>query len=209
MTARLTAETQQSDWVMPPMFTTGVTGGTAGSVNAQGVVVGVGQTYPPTGPSVFACNTTPVVLDLTTICGTGAKARVPLGNDDWNPDPIAHYITLEADGDDIYYAFGDSVAAVGTIQPTAVTAIQSGATGPTGMALAAFTAGSTLGGGTTGCLKLPNNTSKDFKLPVGAAPIGTPNDNSDVIGKYSPARYLAFRSNTGATVYLRIYQSSP
>ena len=29
------------------------------------------------------------------------------------------------------------------------------------------------------------------------------------VGLYSPARYLGFRANVGATAYLRIYQSSP
>jgi hypothetical protein len=202
MTARLTAESQQADWVMPPMFTTGATGSTAGAPG------GVGQTYPPTGPVVVQLNTTPIIIDLTTMCGTGAKAAVTQGADDWNPNPAGHYLTLEADGDDIYYAFGDSVAALGTITPTAVTAVQAGTTGPTGALLAPFTAGSTLGGGTTGCLKLPNNTSKDFKLPVGRPPPGTPYDNADA-NRYSPSRYLAVRSNTGATVYLRMYQSSP
>jgi hypothetical protein len=195
---------QQSDWIMPPMFTTGATGGVTGST------VPVGEIYPATGPTVLACSTTVVVVDLTTICGSGAKARVQQGNDDWNPDPICHYLTLEADGDDIYFAFGDSVANVVGISPTQVTAVQAGTTGPTGQALNPFTSsGGTVGGGTVGCLKIPNNTSKDYKLPLGTPPVGTPTDNSAPLGKWSPARYLAFRSNTGATVFLRMHQSSP
>ncbi len=217
MGQRLSYESSQADWVMPPMYTTGATGNSGATTGATGgtSAVSLGQTYPATGPNVFGATTAPSILDLTTICGTGAKARVPLGNDDWNPDPIAHYITLEADGDDIYVAFGDSPTIMGSINPAYVSTIDGGTiTGKTGAASNPFaSSGGTLGstaGASTGCIKIPNNTSRDFKLPVGTPPIGTPYDNSDPIGKYSPARYLSFRSNTGTTaVYLRVYQSSP
>ena len=210
MGQRLSHESQQADFVMPPMYTTGATGNT-GFTTGAGNTTPLGQTYPPTGPSIFAVNTTPTVLDLTSICGTGAKARVVQGTDDYDPDPIGHYFTMQADGDDIYYVFSDSVGGGLNMGVTAVTAIDGGTiTGATGKASAPLTStGGTLGGGTIGAVKLPNNTSKDFKLPVGTPTVGKPYDNADPIGIYSPARYLTFRSNTGLTVYLRVWQSSP
>lgn len=183
----------QTNWIMPPMFTAGVTGAT-------------GQTYSASGPIVLGVTTgTPTILDLTTICGTPAKAPVSQGHDDWNPNPLGHRLLMQADGDNIYFAFGDSPASLATISPTAVTAVQSGQTGPTGAALATFTQA----GGTSGCAKLVKDAAPlPIELPPGRPPPGSPQDNADV-GRYSPARYLAFvAGSTSSGVYLRIWQGS-
>lgn len=178
---RLSNESLQYMWTMPPMLTKAVNSGT-------------GQ-YLATGPTVLAATTAPVVVDLTTICGTGAKASVPVGAEDYDPNPIGHFLYMQADGDDIYYCFGSDVTTIGTISPTAVSTVTAN------LAVTTFTA--------TGCLRLPQGILLPYKLPVGSPPPGSPQDNADV-GRYSPARFLAFRTNTlSSSCYLRLFQVSP
>lgn len=182
----------QTNWLMPPMFTAGVTGPT-------------GQTYAAAGPIVLAATTTPTIIDLSTICGTPAKAAVPQGNDDWNPNPLGHRLLMQADGDNIYFAFGDSVASLAAISPTVVTGVTGASYGAS--ALSTFTQS----GGTSGCAKLVKDALPlPIELPIGRPPPGTPTDNSDFgAGRYSPARYLAFVAGaTSSGVFLRMWQGS-
>ena len=201
----------QTNWIYPPIYRLGVTGGATGST------IPVGQTYAASGPITLGCTTTPIIVDLTTLCGPPVKASVPQGNENWSPTPLGHRIAMQADGDNVYVAFGDSLAALGTISPTAVTAVQPGTTGPTGAALNPFTSGGgTAGGGTTTCIKIVKDSPFPFlfELPVGATvnPPGTvvSQDNADYMGgKYSPARYMAFVAGaTTVGVCLRIWPAS-
>lgn len=183
----------QTHWLYPPIYTTGVTGSS-------------GQTVPATGPTNLAASPTTTVVDLTTICGPPTKAPVPQGNDDWSPTPIGHRIMLQADGDNIYVAFGDSPTIFGTLAPSATT-------GTTGASFGAA-AGSSFTGGqgttTTGMKLVKDVFYPPFELPIGRPPPGTPANNSDQAGgHYSPARYMAFASGTtGVSVYLRVWPVS-
>lgn len=164
---RNTAETLQSDWIMPPMYS---------------------------GITCLSASSTEVDLDLTTIAGTPAKSGLTVGGDDYNPNPIGHYLSLQADGGDVYVAFADQLAHLGTLSTTAVTTVTSNKAGTT----------STV----TGVVRIPNGTTLQVKLPWGNTPSGKPIDNADV-GTYSPSRYLGFLCATGVTSTLRIWQSSP
>lgn len=202
----------QTNWLQPPMYRGGMTGNTLGG----GTLVSLGQTWPPSGPIVVAVTFgAPVIIDLTTVCGTGSKASVGSGQDDYNPNPIGHNIYIQADGDNLYGVFGDSAASVTGISPTQVTAIDGGTiSGNTGAAIHPFTSsGSTLLGPTLGCMKfVKDSVPLPIAIPIGHAPPGSPQNNADV-GKYSPARYLSLvagnsGSTAGAPAYARIWQGS-
>ena len=126
MAGRNTSETLQSDWIMPPMYG---------------------------GITCLAATSTEVDLDLTTIAGTPAKANVTAGMDDYNPNPEGHYLSLQADGGDVYVAFADTLAHLGTLSTTAVSTVTANA------AVTRFTA--------TGTIKIPNGTTLQVKLPIG------------------------------------------
>lgn len=167
---RATNETHQSDWIMPPMAPHATT---------------------PPAVCALAATTTAVIVDLTTMWGTAAKAGLTPGNEDYNPNPIGHYLNVQADGGDIYIAFGADVASLAGISATAVSTV----------AANAITA---VAGGT---LKIPNGSTLPVKIPIGAPPAAAQYDNADV-GKYSPARFLGFLTAAG-TGTLRMWQSSP
>lgn len=168
MAGRNTSETLQSDWIMPPMV--------------GGIIC-------------FAATSTEVDVDLTLIAGTPAKSNVGANADDYNPNPTGHYLSLLADGGDIYVAFAAASASLGTLSTTAVTTVSGVAPAATNTA--------------TGTIKIPNGTTLQVKLPGGAPTSSSnPPDNADV-GKYSPARYLGFLCASGVSATLRIWQSSP
>ncbi len=173
MAGRNTSETRQSDWIMPPMAF-------AGGAN----------------PAVcaLAASTAQVTVDLTSMWGTAANVNLNISNEDYNPNPIGHYLSLQADGGDIYIAFSGTVANLtggNAIDPNAVSTVS-------GNAIAAVRGG---------CLKIPNGYIAQFKLP--GSNFGPPAtyDNADR-GITSLARYLAFRTAAG-TATLRMFQSSP
>lgn len=203
--------TPQTNWLYPPMFRTGFTGGSAGATWS------VGQTYPYSGPLVLGVtsSTVPTILDFTTMGPVSSKVSAPMGTDEWSPNPIGHRVMMQADGDNIYMACGDSIAALGTIAAAAVTGVTGVSYGAG--ALNPFTAGGgTVGGGTTGCMKLVKDVVYGpFELPLGSPPMATAAaqpayDNADyAAGRYSPARYLAAIGGvTGVSVYLRIWPVS-
>lgn len=173
MPGRNTNETYQSDWIMPPM--TAASGAT-----------------PAVCP--LAASTGQVTVDLTTMWGTAAKSGLTAGNEDFDPDPIGHYLSLQADGADIYVAFGPDVGSLtggNALSATAVCTV-------TNNAIVKVVGGT---------LKITNGFTAQFKLPIGAPPTAGQYDNADV-GKYSPARFLGFLTAAG-TGTLRMWQSSP
>lgn len=199
----------QTNWQYPPTFRAGATG----SSGASGTPIGL--TYSATGPLAVGVTTgTTTYLDLTSISGPPTKASVPQGMDDWSPNPTGHRIFMQPDGDNVYVAFGDAPATIGTLSATITTAIDGGTiTGSTGKAAAAFTqTGSTA----SAAMKLINGTVYGpFEIPVGPPPgttSGLPgqNDNVDQAGgRYSAMRYLGFvAGTTSAGVILRIWTGS-
>ncbi len=170
MAGRHTNETHQSDWIMPPMAPHATT--------------------PPAVCALSASNTA-VVVDLTTMWGTAAKAGLTAGNEDYNPNPIGHYLSIQADGGDIYVAFGADAASLAGLSTSAVSTVANNKI--------TAVAGATM--------KIPNGYTFQTKIPVGAPPTAAQSDNADP-GLYSPARFLGFLTATG-TATLRMWQSSP
>lgn len=166
MAGRSSNETLQSDWIMPPMLG---------------------------GISCFAAGTSEVDVDLTKLAGSPAKSAINQGADDWNPNPMGHYLTLEADGADIYVAFAATLAALGTLSTSAVTTVTAGVPAATSTA--------------TGTIKIPNGTVMQFKLPVIGGAAQNNRDDADW-GAASPCRFLGFMTATGSGT-LRLWQSSP
>lgn len=164
---RLANETHQSDWIMPPM---------------NG------------GVTCLAASSTEVDVDLQSLAGTPAKAALTVGNEDYNPNPIGHYLNLQADGGDVYVCFADSLAHLGSLSTTATSTVTSN------KATTTSTAG--------GTVKIPNGTTLQVKLPIGAPSTPAKADQTDV-GIFSPARFLGFLCATNVTATLRIWQSSP
>ncbi len=156
-------ETFQSDWIMPP---------TVGGIVA------------------LAVTSTEVDIDLTTVPGHPDMPGT-IGSDGYNPNPIGHYVSLTADGCDVYVAFGPSVG---------------GSTGlghlTTSQNATVATNAVTVSNNDT--FKIPNGVTVYFKLPGETRG----NDSADV-GSKSKCRYLGYLSASGASGNLRIYQSSP
>jgi hypothetical protein len=139
----------------------------------------------------FAAGQSAVIVDLTSYpVGTQAKASITIGNDDYNPNPTGHFLYLEAQGCDIYVAFGPSFASLSGISATAVSTVN----GSTGVITPV----------TGGTFCIPQGKAVRWKIPPSQ---GTP-DNADV-GASSPARFLGFITTTGTSGILQTYQSSP
>jgi hypothetical protein len=157
-------QTRQADWIEPPMF---------GGITA------------------LTIGTTAVIIDLTTMAGcpgiqTAGDAEVYGGS---NPNPLGHYITLQADGGDIYVAFGDTTGHLAAVSTTAVSTVASNN----------LSAKSTA----NGVAKIFSGTQQQFKLPIGSNPAGT-----TAWASSSPARFMAVLTASGTNT-LRMWQSSP
>lgn len=158
-------QTRQSDYIMPP-------------ING--------------GITCLAASTAAVTVDLTTMSGSpgnqvnGADVSIYGGK---NVNPLGHYITLQADGGDVYIAFGDTVGHLSSIaNVTQVSTVTNNALVTSSTANAV--------------VKIPIGTQQNFKLPVGSSPA------QGVWGNSSPSRFLCFLTATG-TATLRMWQSSP
>jgi hypothetical protein len=145
------------------------------------------------GILALAASSSLVIVDLSSMAGCPANMVngtdvEPIGGR--NPNPIGHYISMQADGTDIYVAFGDTVGHLtGITVTTDVTAVAAN------QPAAAFTA--------TGLIKLVKDIAPiRVKLPIGQNPNG-----QKPWGASSQARYLAFLTASTAGV-LRIWQSS-
>ena len=148
---------------------------------------------PPMNPGILclSVSTAAATFDVTGMAGSPGNQVVTgdvsqVGGK--NVNPIGHYVTLQADGGDVYIAFGATTASLSAVATTAVTTIANNA-------LATSNTGN-------GVVKIPSGTERAFKLPLGSNPSTTP------WGASSPARYLAFLTASG-TATLRIWQSSP
>jgi hypothetical protein len=156
-----TEATTQSDYILPPMASG--TGGAAGKVAMY----------------VAATSNSAINVDLTTIPGfpdtfTGSQKAL-------DPNPLGHYITIQAEGVDAYFVFGPTQASVSSSNAP----LQS-ATGANVVQL---------------CGYLPAGQERSYKLPRG--------DQAGAgIGNDSPCRWLAVVTKTGSGV-IRVWQSSP
>lgn len=157
--------TRQSDWIEPPMFS---------------------------GITCLTATSTIAIVDLTSMSGSpgnqvnGTDISVYGGKD---VNPIGHYLTLEADGADIYVIFSDTVGHISGISNT---------TGVSTITNNLLVTSSTA----TGVIKIFNGTIQQFKLPTGSNP------NQGTWGANSPARFLGFLTSAGSGT-LRMWQSSP
>lgn len=145
------------------------------------------------GVVAVTASATPVIVDMTTMAGwpgkqtSGAEPSVVGGAD---PNPLGHYLTLQADGADVYVVFGKTVANLASISVTSdVTAVN------TNSLANSYTA--------TGVTIIPNKQQANYKIPVGSNP-----GNQGTWAANSPARYLCFLT-AGSTCTLRMWQSSP
>lgn len=139
----------------------------------------------------LAAGTGQVTVDLTSLPGSQLNAALAPGNDAYNPNPLGHFLFLQADGADIYVAFGPTLASL---------------TG--GNALAPATPSTVANNVVTpvagGCILLKNGIQPArFRLPANT----NTRDNADV-GASSPARFLGFLTSTGSGT-LRLYQVGP
>jgi hypothetical protein len=149
---------------------------------------------PPTYGSVLRlqAGVTAAVLDLTTMAGwvgnqvSGGDGAGPVSN---SPNPIGHYVTIQADSGTLYIVFADTYAHAAGIDSTSVSTVDG-----TGKASAAFTP--------QGCLSVPAGGPWNFKIPPGQNPQTTP------YGAASKCRYMGFICAT-STVNFEIFQSSP
>lgn len=138
----------------------------------------------------FAATTSVAIVDLTQCPGTRARASISIGSDDYDPNPTGHFLYLEAQGCDIYVAFGPTFASLASLSATAVSTVD-GTTGkPTQVAGGSF------------CI--PQGKAVRWRIPPSQ---GTPN-NADV-GAASPARFLGWITAAGTSGILQTYQSSP
>lgn len=152
-------------------------------------IAGAAGTAP--AATCLAAGTVQVTVDLTTIPGSPVNAALAAGNDAYNPNPLGHFLFLQADGADIYVAFGPSVASLtggNALSASAVSTVANNVVTPV--------AG--------GCVLVKNGIQPiRFRLPANQ----NTRDNADV-GVYSLARYLAFLTATGSGT-LRIFQVGP
>lgn len=158
-------ETLQSDWIAPPIV--------------AGVVA-------------LAATSTEVDVDLTTMPGSPMNTNINQGADGFNPNCIGHYLTLQADGGDIYVALGPSLG------------------GSTGLGHLTTTQNATVGSNkitvsNNDTIKIPNGTTLQVKLPGDWAA----RSDGPSTGVSSPCRYLGFLCATGVSATLRMWQSSP
>lgn len=148
--------------------------------------------WPPAYGSItcFAVSAGVSVIDLTTMSGHPGNSvngpdQGPMSGTD--PNPIGHYITLLADGGDVYIAFCDTSAHALAVTVAGVSTVTGG-----NQLVTPFTA--------TGTWKIPSGDRQSFLIP-------TKNDGTTPAGNKSLCRYLAFLTAAG-TATLRMYQSS-
>ena len=146
---------------------------------------------PPVQGSIAAvnCSTTVQVVDLTTL--PFSKAMPNYSGQD--ATPISKYVTITAQGGDVYYALGSNFALLNAIPNTVVYSTVNATTGK-------------LTVGNNELDYLPQGTWK----PIVAGPdTSGPNQKTSgpTYGINSPVRYIAFITASG-NVIARFHQSS-
>lgn len=158
-----TEQARQADYIMPP-------------ING--------------GITCLTVGTAAVIVDLTSMGGspgiqTAGDAEVYGGS---NKNPMGHYLTIQADGGDVYCAFGSTAVSLASVSTTAVSTVTSNQLSGTST--------------TNGVAKVFSGTQQQFKLPIGSSPA------AGLWGNASPSRFLAVLTASG-TITLRMWQSSP
>ena len=176
-------QTRQSDWVLPMMA--------AGST-VNGATIGM-----PAG-AVLAATTVVAAIDLTTL--PGLPVDWPANDGGTSLPPLGHYLSLEAEGGDVYVLFGPTYASV------------TGANAPNAATNSAVSGAGALTQTKGMCVHVPQNGEKAYKLPLGpqyaaGGPKAGAGNASTIPGANSPARFLAYVTKTG-TANLRVWQSS-
>lgn len=130
------------------------------------------------------CSTTVQVVDLTSLPGSAFKVGDPQSQ-----NPVGHYVTITAQGGDVYYATGANFNALNAIPNTVVFSSVNATTGKV-----------TIAGNEIGYI--PAGTSENVVVPLGgSAPVSPP-------GSSSPSRYVALMTASGNAT-ARIRQSGP
>jgi hypothetical protein len=139
--------------------------------------------------ATLTINTTPTVVDLTTLV-SGAAATGGSSQPD-QKNVIGKYVRIFADGGQIYHAFGNNAALLANINANAVSSIANGAL--------------TFNGAE--CFPIAANSATD-EIVVAASPAaqGTPTAQVPTGGQ-AVCRYVALVMQTG-TATARFYQSS-
>lgn len=167
-----TEQTQQSDFIQPMMANKSATGTVAGWA--------------------LATSTTAVVVDLTTL--PGLPDTFTSEQRAYDPNPLGHFVTLQAEGVDAYVIFGTDAASVSSGNaPVATTTNTVTANVP---ALAAGV-----------CMYIPAGQERAFKLGNLATSRNTNTTTGEGYGSASPMRFMAVVTKSGTGV-LRAWQSS-
>ena len=138
----------------------------------------------------------PVIVDLTTMSGCPANTSVGEANViGANKNPLGHFLSMQPDGQDVYYVFGQNISSLTTVTSLSyqtVTAVN----GTTGALASTYTS--------TGLAKMINQTNPPyrFKLPPGGSPAV-----QTVWAGNSPCRYVLLMTTT-LTSTVRMWQSS-
>lgn len=136
--------------------------------------------------AALAATTGNVIVDLTTL--PAVPADWPASSKNIAPNVLGHFLDMTAEGGDVYFIFGPTLASVSggnAPAPATVNTVTSNAiTSSVGV-----------------CMYLPAGQTRSFKLWAGAQTDGT------TPGTKSPCRFLAFLTKAG-TATLRINMSS-
>lgn len=148
---------------------------------------------PPTcgGVVCVTMTTSVVVIDLTSMAGwPGNQVNGPeQGPAGQNQNPVEHFISLQADGTDGYFAFCATIAEANSLSTSATTSISNNKLATNNTAF--------------GTVKLPQGQAPQrYRIPAGQSPAGTP------YGSASMCRYLGIMTST-LSGQLRMWQSSP
>lgn len=143
------------------------------------------KVLPPIQGAIVAlnCNTTPTVLDITSIPATPAMP----GNMPDQKNPVSHYIRVSAQGGGIYFALGSNATTLASISATSYSTV-------------------------SGNKVTVTNNETDY-IADGAwkdvivSPNGPPQTQNPP-GSGSPARYIALVTASGSAA-ARLYQSGP
>ena len=92
-------QTRLSDWIIPPR----AAGAGAASTPAKGVLG---------SPVTVAVSSTAVVIDLTQLAGVPQSTSLQTTEGSMQRGAVGHYVTLTADGCDIYFITGPTFASV-------------------------------------------------------------------------------------------------
>ena len=115
------------------------------------------------------------IVDLTKCPGTRAKVSITAGMDDYNPNPLGHFLYLEAQGCDIYVALGPTFASLASLSATAVSTVNGTDGTPTQVAGGSFCIPQGKGGPVAACRRAKGNSN-----------------NLQILALFSPARFLGW-----------------